>query len=476
MNNIFGILLPQVLLLETALIVICLKIASARIARYSHYVGLLGVIAALISLPYVSVTGEVRGFVVDPLGLVGTGFILGAAGLVLVYSTRFLDRTNLPRTEWTFLLLSASLGLSLMLSTHNLMILFIGLELSSLAFYVLCGYFRDNDRSLESALKYFTLGSVGSAVLLLGIALLFVNQQTVVITDFSLQGTPGGRMGFMLSSVIVFLGFLFKLSIVPLQFWVPDVYEGAPTPITAYMSVGVKIAVLCAFIRILTVTGYPGSFEWFELFWWGSTLTILGGNILALVQDHLKRMLAYSSVAHAGYLLMGLVALTREGYSAILFYLLVYLFMNILAFGVISLLESEDDRYTYSDLRGLSASSPLLAAGLAVSMISLSGLPPTAGFMGKLFLFYGVVRAGFPILAVIGVVGSMISVAYYFRVIVHSYMLEPSNDGEFIGVSAGFLTKLTTAVTALLILYLGVNPTTVYNQLTRVVDGIRLNL
>jgi len=275
-----------------------------------------------------------------------------------------------------------------------------------------------------------------------------------------------------LSLVLVVLGLLFKLSLVPLHFWVPDVYEGAPTPVTAFMSVAVKIGVLGAIIRMFSSMGGGFGMEWSVLFWWGAVVTILGGNLLALVQENLKRMLAYSSIAHAGYLILGLVTLGTDGYTAILFYLLIYLIMNVLAFGSVSMLAKDDDSYYYSDLRGLSENSPLLAATLAVAMISLTGLPPTAGFMGKLFLFYAVVQAGYPLLAVIAVIGSVISVGYYFQVIVYSYMQEPDEESGFIGLNLGGLSRLTAVLSALAILYLGLNPGALYERIYRILDGL----
>ena len=463
-------LLPQLILFGTALIVLLLKVVSRTMARQSDSIGLIGALLAMGSLLYVPGGREVSGFVVDPFSLLGTGLLAGTLALVLVYSRGFLRKRSLPRTEWTFLLISATLGLSLMLSTYHLLLLFIGLEISSLAFYVLCGYLREEKKSIEAALKYFILGSIGSAVLLMGIALVFVNQETIVVTAFAAGTTRA--VGFSLSFAVVILGLLFKLSIVPLHFWVPDVYEGAPTPVTAFMSVAVKIGVLGALVRIYSHLAGGVGVDWSMLFWWGAVVTILGGNVLALVQENLKRMLAYSSIAHAGYLMLGLVTLGSDGYTAVLFYLLIYLLMNVLAFGVISMLDKDGDSYFYSDLQGLSQSSPLLAAALAVAMISLAGLPPTAGFMGKLFLFYGVVQAGYPLLAVFAVIGSVISVAYYFQVIVYSYMREPDEDAGFVGLNLGGLSRLTAALSVVLILYLGINPGDVYQQIRMIVDGL----
>ncbi len=463
---------PQVILLTTALLVLFLKILSESLSNYSHYIGIVGTALALSVFRFVESDVVVSGFVVDQFGLLGTGLLETTLIVVLVYSIPFLRKTQSSPTEWTFLLICATLGLTLLYNTYNLILLFVGLELSSLAFYVLCGYLREDPRSLEASLKYFVLGSVGSAILLLGIALVFVNQRTLVVTEFT--GASGRvPVGFLMGLGVVFLGFLFKLSVVPLQFWVPDVYEGAPTPVTAYMSVAVKIGVLGAFIRILSHVLGLGALDLASFLWWASAVTIVFGNLLALVQNSLKRMLAYSSIAHAGYLLLGLVALDVRGYTAILFYLAVYLLMNLLVFGVIGFIESDEDQYQFDDLKGLSETRPVLAASLVLAMVSLVGLPPTGGFMGKLFLFYGVVQAGYSSLAVIAVLGSVVSVAYYFRVIVYSYMKTPVEEDGAVRVRSGFLSTTTVALSALLILYLGISPSFVYNKLFVILEGLK---
>lgn len=459
-------LLPQVILAGSALLILFLRVVSPGVDRAATYLGIVGLLAALGSLLVVPTGETIQYLRVDSFSLLGTGLIYSSLLLVLIYSTSFLERFDLASTEWTFLLLSSALGLSLMFNTTHLLVMFLGLELSSLAFYVLCGYLRESKASLESSIKYFILGSVGSAFLLLGISLVFVTQKSVNAAEFA-----DGSVAFALSFGIILLSLLFKLSLIPLHFWVPDVYEGAPTVLTGYMSVAVKIGVIGALIRLsLPAMEVLGTlFPWDYLFWWFAVLTILGGNLLALVQDSLKRMLAYSSIAHAGYVTLGLLAFSQGGQAAILFYLSIYLLMNLLAFGIIGLLNKDEDLYYYSDLKGLSVNQPFVALALAVSMISLSGLPPTAGFMGKLMLFRSVVDAGFPTLAVLAVLGSLVSVAYYFRVIIYSYMRE-SEEGEPSGILSSPFVNIAVGASALLILYFGVYPTGLY----RLIESLML--
>ncbi|MFB6345734.1 MAG: NADH-quinone oxidoreductase subunit N [bacterium] len=454
-------LLPQIILAGVAVTVLSVRIASEQLSRYSTTIGLVGTAAAFGSLWSVPTGRTLQFATVDSMSLVGSGLIFVSLFIVLGYSSRFLERFELAEAEWTFLLICSALGLTLMFNTTHLLVMFLGLELSSLAFYVLCGYIRDNKKSLESSIKYFILGSIGSAFFLLGVSLIFITQKGVNAAQFTSAST-----GFTLSFALVLVSLFFKLSLIPLHFWVPDVYEGAPTILTGYMSVAVKIGVIGALIRlsapVLEISG--PALPWVAITWWFAAVTILGGNLLALAQDSLKRMLAYSSIAHAGYVTLGLVspAPTARAYTAMLFYLSIYVLMNLLAFGIIGLLNKDEDFYVYSDLKGLSQTHPAMALALAVSMISLSGLPPTAGFMGKLMLFKSVVTAGYPALAVVAVLGSLVSVAYYFRVIIYSYMRKPDADEAVFGLNTGPVVNLTAGLSAVIILYLGIHPTWFY--------------
>lgn len=449
---------PQLLVAGMGLLILLLHVLGRDVDAVPFGMAALAG-AGVLSLTVPSV-GTIHLLHLDGFSHGATGLLALAGFLVLGLSRGYLRRHALRSVEWTFLVLLAVVGLSLMYSSYHLFVLFLGLELSSLSLYVLCGYRRTETRSLEASLKYFILGSVGSAVLLLGIALLFVSQRTVLVTEFL---TAGGLPGLTAGLIVLTAGLLFKLSLVPLHLWVPDVYEGAPTPVTAFMSVAVKVSVLAVVVRLFFDAGVTGLVDWGRVLWWLAILTMVLGNLLALVQEDVKRMLAYSSIAHAGYLTVGLAALGTSGYSAVAFYAVVYVLMTVPAFGVVMLVsEARGGDYTYQALQGLGVSHPVLAVVLAVCMISLSGLPPTAGFMGKLLLFRAAVEAGMADLAVVAVLASVVSVAYYFRVLVHVFMRGPEGDRSAPSFRVGFLAATSTAGPALLLVVLGLLPSGLY--------------
>jgi NADH-quinone oxidoreductase subunit N len=461
-------LLPQMLLLLTALLVLLMKIIVGD-HRQNFYLAIFGVATSFVASVWIEPGINPPGILVDSFGLLMTQLIVISLLGVMGFSVYYLQREGYPYTEWAVLLVLSGLGLTLMANTHHLLMVFIGLEISSLAFYVLCGYRRDDLRSLEASLKYFVLGSVGSAILLLGIAMIYANQASLLIDQLGTNASTG-PFSLWMSTVVVVIGLAFKLSLIPLHFWVPDVYEGAPTPVTAFMSVAVKMGVLAVLIRLLTLHG-PGNWvPWSELFWWLALLTMVGGNILALVQESVKRMMAYSSIAHAGYLTLGLTVLSVDGFSAIVFYLSIYLVMNILAFGLIHVAMGEGE-YLYDDLRGFSTAQPVLAVCLAVSMISLAGLPPTGGFMGKLMLFYAVVKANYTPLAVVAVLSSLVSVAYYFKVIVYAFMKSNDTDEPNVFDVTSYVPGAVSLAGAAFLIIVGVTPGWLYEPI-RLVTGI----
>lgn len=461
--NAYASILPEMILTLTCLLVLIWKMAFGD-GKSVLYLALVGLVAT---------GGATIWTLANPIGshppmIVTNGFsqfmlllLLVCGVVILLYSFDFLWRHELPYTEWTFLLVASLVGLSLMLSTDHLLVIFIALELFSLSFYVLCGYRRDDRTSSEASLKYFILGSVGSAFLLLGIGLLYASAGSLEFMTTSFWGSH--NVAFWGSLVLFLGGMLFKLALVPLHVWVPDVYQGAPTPVTGYMSIVVKIAVFGVLIQFLyqyTVHVEP-VISLTGILWWLAALTMVVGNLLALVQEEIKRMLAYSSIAHAGYGVVGLVAGPALGYTAVVFYLCIYMVMNLVAFGVVSAISSEEDRCRYSDLHGLSLQQPLLAFGLAVSMISLAGLPITAGFMGKLVLFYAAVEQGYVLLVVLAVLMSVVSVAFYFRVIVHSYMKQPADDASPVRM-ADLRTTMIGALGTALLLIVGLFPYPLY--------------
>src|SRR6266581_2620790 len=368
--------------------------------------------------------------------------LLSASALGILLSPGYLRRINLPHQgEYYTLMLLATIGMMLLAAATSFLTVFLGLEMLSLALYILCGFVTRRKSSQEAGMKYFLLSSFASAFLLYGIALIYgatgntsfrgieqflLNQIKFPAGhpipnpfSFSLHGSP-----LLLTAMgLLTVGFAFKVSAIPFQAWTPDVYDGAPAPVTGFMSVGTKAAALIAFARVFDVAFHTTSSDWMPVVWAITILTIIGGNILALVQTSVKRLLAYSSIAHAGYLLIGVVVGGIVGLSSILFYLLCYTFLNLGAFGVVSVLERLDNSgSSYNEIRGLWYRRPLLAGLLAVFIFALAGFPPMAGFAGKYYLFYAALVGGHPELLIIGVLASVLGMYYYLRVAATMFM------------------------------------------------------
>lgn len=345
-------------------------------------------------------------------------------------------KTRQGRSEASALLLLATAGLMLVAHAEDMIILFLGIEISSLAGYILAGLYRHSIRSHESSLKYFLLGSFASAFLLYGIALLYGMTGSTSLQFLSnASGSAAGTDLLLLASLaFLLIGLGFKIAAVPFHFWSPDVYEGAPTPITAFMASAIKAGGFAALLRILLAMNHLVDLPWVPLLETLAILTMTVGNLVALRQGNLKRMLAYSSIAHVGYLLVGVTAGMKGGadleqsFGAVLFYLFAYSFMTIGAFAVLVALGQRPGRWDepeeMTDYRGLASSRPVLAALLSIFLISLIGIPPTVGFIGKFYLFSSAIQAGLPGLVVVGVLNSLISVPYYLRPIRTIYFQE----------------------------------------------------
>jgi len=435
------LLLPELVLTAGALAVLVADVLTSR-DRQGWILGFGVAVLAATGVALVPTVGAnetiAAGMVaVDGFAIFFKVIFLLSAGITLLMSPRYMEVEHTRVGEYVFLVLCAALGMFFMAGGIDLVTIFIGLETMAIAFYILAGYIKPNRRSNEAAVKYFLLGAFSLGILLYGMSLLYGLTGTTGLRGIA-AGLAVGRGGLLLPLAVILVGagVGFKIAAVPFHMWAPDVYEGAPTPITAFLSVGSKAASFAMLLRIFiealpqfrfeglsTVFGQP--IGWATLFYLLSVVTMTVGNLAAITQSNMKRLLAYSSIAHAGYVLIGVVAGTERGIVATLIYLFIYAFMQLGAFAVVVLLRRRDvigDEL--KDLSGLYFRSPLAAFAMLFFMLSLGGIPPTAGFMGKFWLFSAAIEAGYVWLAVIGVINSAISLYYYVRVIVFMWIRE----------------------------------------------------
>jgi NADH-quinone oxidoreductase subunit N len=383
--------------------------------------------------------------------------------LTMLFSDEVVEREGLPPGEYYALTLFALSGMMLMAAATDLLVIFLALEVLSLSVYVLTGLRRASARGAEAAFKYFLLGAFSSAFFLYGIAFAFLVsgstrlEQLGVALSSQAAGPP--TIVALLAVGLLAVGFAFKVSAVPFHMWTPDAYEGAPTIVTAFMSTGVKAAAFAAFVRVFLSPLEPLKTEWIPILSVIAAATMILGTVVGVVQTNIKRMLAYSSIAHAGYLLLGIIAATATGKAAVLFYLLSYAVTNLGALGIVALLGTPQHEHDeLRDFAGLWRSRPGLAGLMTVFLLSLGGFPPTAGFIGKWYIFAAAVERGHFWLAIIGVLTSVVSVFFYLRIVVMMYMTEGS-DTPRPRVPAVALAGLALATLA--VLYLGVLPTKV---------------
>lgn len=385
--------------------------------------------------------------------------------LTVLYSPHYLRTRRMFYGEYWILLLLVIFGLMVMAAAANLLIFFIGLETMSIGLYVLAGFQRRDVKSAEAGLKYLVLGAFSSAFLLYGIALVYVVIGSVDYLVIAEYMSAGFRPGILLVAGmgLLLLGFAFKVAAVPFHFWSPDVYDGAPATITAFMSTGPKAAAFVALIRVFGVALGGAAELWSVVVGILAVLTMTVGNVVALRQTSVKRMLAYSSIAHAGYLLVGLAAGTGAAFAATGYYLTAYALMNLGAFAVIILLNRGDGGYRFEDLRGMGFAHPLLGITLTIFLVSLTGIPPTAGFFGKLYVFSAAIEQGHIVLAIIGLLNSAVAAYYYLRVITLLYMAKPEGDTA-VPRPAAYSAALV--VSSIIILLIGIFPEQLLNLIT----------
>jgi NADH-quinone oxidoreductase subunit N len=386
--------------------------------------------------------------------------IFASGGLLTIFAARsYLQRENIEHDEFYALILFGVAGMMLIAHANHLLMLFIGIEVMSVTFYILSGYMRSNSRSVESSLKYFLLGAFATGFLAYGMALIYGATGSMdysKIAEIVVSNTVNFPRLLPIGVALLVIGLSFKAAAFPFHQWAPDVYQGAPTVVTAFMSTAGKAAAFAAFMPIVHIL-MPAAPEKLQLtFACLSAATMLVGNISALAQTNIKRMLAFSSVAHAGYLMMGLVAHSQRGFSGIVFYLTAYLLMQLGAFVIVAVLERKGEQYLeIQDYAGLSKRHPVLAALMAIFMFSLAGIPPFAGFFGKYYLFTAAINAGYLWLTIVGVISSVISVYFYLGLIVKMYFNEPAGHAED---SETGMAGISLALTVAGVIALGILP------------------
>lgn len=465
----FWALLPEIVLSLAAMLVLLVDVfqkgnQSRPSSSALPWLAIGGVIAAAIANGWLMGVDEAgtAGIVAVDSFRVFTNFIfLGIAAFSILISIGYLDQHRMNLGEYFVLLMYSTVGMMLMAGTRDLILLFLALELMSVAIYVLVGANRRDPRSAEGSLKYFLLGAFSSAFLLYGIALVFgsTGSTNMAVVGPLMYGATGDSLMLLIGAGLLLIGLGFKIAAVPFHVWTPDAYDGAPTPVTAFMATGIKAAAFAAFIRVF-VMGFDGIYyQWAEVVWWLAVLTMVGANLIALTQGSVKRMLAYSSIAHAGYLLVALVSSNRFGTAAFLFYLVVYTLMTIGAFGMVIANErGEKERVSLDDYAGLGWQQPLVGALFTIFLLSLAGFPLTGGFIGKLYILRGAIDSGLTVLAVILVLASLISYFYYLRVVIVMYMRPAASDDAHAGMHLSAPAKVALAVAAVALLALFLYP------------------
>lgn len=465
--NIYAVM-PQIFLVSAATVVLIIGLFE-RFRKGIPYLSLL-----LLAVSGVFVVNQLgQGpvafsdsspmMVMDDFSLVATLVFIAGAMLTVLISVSYAEARSIDRGEYYALLIYAVSGMSMMAASTDLFSFFLGLEVLSISLYVLIGFEQGEAGSNEGALKYFLLGAFASGFILYGMALLYgasgSTEYDVIARTLAGERSDAVNLLLLGGLGLLLVGIGFKISMVPFHAWTPDVYQGAPTPVAAFLSTGSKAAAFVVLIRLLGSV-FPGlQMEWVPLISMLAILTIAVGNVVALVQTNLKRLLAYSSIAHAGYMLLPFMSNSQDGSASIVFYLIVYTAMNLGAFGVLAVLAARGASCaTLDDLAGLGSRQPLLAAIMAVVMFSLAGIPPTAGFMAKFYLFSAVVTGGYIELAVIGLLFSGVSLYYYLRVVVWMYMRPAAEAPADATGRLSFSGMTALCLSALAILAVGVFP------------------
>lgn len=448
------LLLPEIFLTCWLCVVIIVDFVSPRLPKerlaYLSVGGLLATLGCLAWFDVNQVSGTLFGnmFVLDRMAIFFKIFILGSTILVILASIEYVDRFTLFRGEYYVLVVMSALGMMFMASANDLLSVFVSLEFSTLGFYILVSYLRDDLASNEAGLKFFILGVFAAGLFAYGISLVYGETGKLVFSEMaSAPVTPGLIIGFLL----IFAALGFKIGAVPFHSWIPDTYHGAPTPVTAFLSIAPKGAALAIMLRIFLVA--LGTFKptWIYLLVAVSIVSMTYGNIVAIAQRNIKRLLAYSGIAQIGNVLIGLAAGTKMGNDAILFYLLAYLFANIGAFAVVIAVSQAIGRDEIEDYRGLGRRSPFLAFSMLLFLLSLAGVPPLAGFIGKLYIFIAAIKEGLYTLITVGLINIVISMYYYLIVVKQMYINEPI-DPSPISISGPMKAVIYVGLTGTLVI------------------------
>jgi len=433
-----GTILPEGIVIITLLVVLMGDLIVGRnSSKWTPYVAITGLLCAIAALYYqwdnVNTLGFLGSFNSDPLSVVLRGIIALSTAVTILMSVRYVQQTGTALAEFICILLTATLGGMFLCGANELVMVFISLETLSISSYLLTGYMKRDPRSNEAALKYLLIGAASSGVFLYGISLLYGlsgGETNLSAIAAVLEKGNGHSLGLVIALVFAIAGIAFKISAVPFHQWTPDVYEGSPTPVVAFLSVGSKSAGFGLAIRLL-ITVFPVvSQQWHFVFTALAILSMILGNIVALAQTSMKRLLAYSSIAQAGFVMIGLLAGTQAGYSSMVFYLLIYLFMNLGGFACIILFSLRTGTDQISEYSGLYQKDPLLTLALSICLLSLGGIPPLAGFFGKIYLFWAGWQAGLYGLVLLGLITSVISIYYYIRVVKMMVVKEPQEMSD----------------------------------------------
>lgn len=434
-----GTILPEGIVIVTLLVVLCGDLIVGRSSSaWTPYAAVGGLLAAIAALCYqwesTNTISFLGGFNSDALSLTFRGIVALSAAVTILISVRYVQQTGTPLAEFIGILLTATLGGMFLCGADELVTIFVSLETLSISSYLLTGYTKRDPRSNEAALKYLLIGSASSAVFLYSLSLLYglsggETKLSAIAQNLAAAGSANS-LGLAIALVFAIAGISFKISAVPFHQWTPDVYEGSPTPVVAFLSVGSKAAGFALAIRLL-ITAFPlVTEEWHLVFTALAVLSMVLGNVVALAQTSMKRLLAYSSIGQAGFVMIGLIAGTNAGFSSMIFYLLVYLFMNLGGFACVILFSLRTGTDQISEYAGLYQKDPLLTLGLSLCLLSLGGIPPLAGFFGKIYLFWAGWQAGLYALVFFGLITTVISIYYYIRVVKMMVVKEPQEMSD----------------------------------------------